>query len=447
MTLSRQWLPIRERWFLWPLLMHLSAWLLLGNAYEIAVFQDAAGRLATGQGVYEGFSNWLSVYGEGYYAYPPLYAYMLWASGTIANAFGGHWWLTQLAIKAWMLIADLLTVILLYRIKPSAARDYWTLWYIPVVAMGLVQPDLWVGLSVLMALLLAQRGRWIGTGIALALAIGTKMTPVVVLPFLALHLMQTRKSTAVLKVGTGVVVGLMLVWLPYVMAFDDLEKFREVLLFHSQRPIAGLNALAGLQMLGDGILTVAMLAGGQIPASDPWSGGIRGAAAVYPVFTLLVFAALTILARAQRWSLEQAFCVPLLAFMLSNKVVLEQYALHVLPLLLVAFPGGWSRLAGSYAVYVFAAGTLLRFFPSQYGLPSTLDSLIPAQFHAFLGPWVMVSFVIVAAVASLVFSWQLCGLLWRLSFLRGYLLKRTRLSHINPEILAPQHSAPTGSMS
>jgi hypothetical protein len=346
-----------------------------------------------------------------------------------------------------MLIADLLTVILLYRIRPSAAKDYWTLWYIPVVAIGLVQPDLWVGLSVLMALLLAQRGRWIGTGIALAFAIGTKMTPIVVLPFLALHLINTRRLAALLRVAIGVTVGLVLVVLPYAIAFGDLGKFREVLLFHLQRPVAGLNAVAGLQMLVDGTLTVAMLLGGQIAASNPWPGAFQGAAAVYPVFTILIFVTAAILARAQQWSLEQAFCVPLLVLLLSSKVVHEQYALHVLPLMLVAFPGAWSRLAGPYAVYVIAAGTPWRFFPSQYALPSTLDALIPARFHALLGPWILVSFVIIAAVASLVFSWQLCRLVWRLSFLSGYSLKRTRLSHMNPEILEPQHSAPTGSMS
>jgi len=427
--------------------MHLSAWLLLGNAYEIAVFQDAAGRLAIGQGVYESFSGWLSTHGEGYYAYPPLYAYMLWASGTIANASGGHWWLTQLAIKAWMLIADLLTVALLYRFRPSAAKNYWTLWFIPVVALGLVQPDLWVGLSVLAAYCLARQGRWFCTGLALAVAICMKMTPIVVLPFLSLHLMNTRRLTALLRVATGVAVGLVLVGLPYAIAFGDLGKFREVLLFHLQRPVAGLNAVAGLQTLVDGTLTVAMLVGGQIPASNPWPGAFQGAAAVYPVFTILIFVTVAILARAQQWSLKQAFCVPLLVFLLSSKVVHEQYALHVLPLMLVAFPGAWSRLAGSYAVYVIVAGTPWRFFPSQYALPSTLDALIPPQFHALLGPWVMVFFVIATAGASLVFSWQLCRLVWRLSFSRGYLLKRTRLSHMNPEILVPQHSAPSGSMS
>lgn len=446
MELSRQWIPIRERWFLWPLLMHLSAWLFLGNAYEIAVFQDAAGRLATGQGVYEGFSNWLSMHGEGYYAYPPLYAYMLWVSGTIANAFGAHWWLTQLTIKAWLLIADLFTVALLYRVRPSAAKNYWTLWFVPVVALGLVQPDLWVGLSVLAAFCLARQRWWFCTGLALAFAIGMKMTPIVVLPFLALHLMSIGKLKALLRVAAGVAVGIVVVGLPYAIAFGDLGMFREVLLFHLQRPVAGLNVVAGLQMLLDGTLTMVMLVGGQFPR-NPWPGAFQGAAAAYPVITILIFVTVAILGRAQQWSLEKAFCIPLLVFLLSSKVVHEQYALHVLPLMLVAFPGAWSRLAGSYALYVIVAGTPWRFFPSQYGLPSTLDALIPARFHALLGPWTMVSFVIVAAVVSLVFSWQLCGLVWRLSFSRGYLLKRTRLSHMNPEILAPQHSAPTGSMS
>lgn len=397
---------MRERWFLWPLLLHLSAWLLLGHVYEIAVFQDAARHLAIGQGVYENFSGWFSTHGEGYYASPPLYAYMLWASGAIAKAFGGHWWLSQLAIKAWMLIADLLTVTLLYRVSPSAARSYWTLWFVPVVAIGLVQPDLWVGLSVLLAFLLAQRGRWLGTGLALAAGIGMKMAPIILLPFLALHLIQTRRWRPLLKVAAGVASGLALVWLPYVIAFDDAGKFGEVLLFHITRPAAGLNVLAGLQQLADAGLTVALLVGHHVPTA-PVSGVTQRVAAVYPVLTLLVFIALAILAWGQRWSLRQVFCVPLLAFLLSNKVVFEQYALHALPLLLLTFPSAWPKLAAPYIVYLVAAGTPWRFFPAEYGLPSTPDALLPISWHAVTGAWLMLGFTIVTAMAVLLFNYRL----------------------------------------
>jgi len=406
MKFSRPWFPIRERWFLWPLLWHLAAWLLLGHVYETVVFQDASRRLAMGQGVYEAFSSWLVTYGDGYYAYPPLYAYMLWVSGKLAYVIGGHWWLSQIAIKAWMLIADLLTVALLYRVSPSAAKNYWTLWFIPVVAIGLVQPDLWVGLSVLLAFLFAQRGRWLGTGFALAAGIGMKLTPIVVLPFLALHLIQTHRWRPLLRVAAGVASGLALVWLPYAIAFDDTGKFGEVLLFHITRPAAGLNVLAGLQQLADAGLTVALLVGHHVPTASV-SEVTQRVAAVYPVLTLLVFFALAILAWVQRWSLRQVFCVPLLAFLLSNKVVFEQYALHALPLLLLTFPGAWPKLATPYIVYLIAAGTPWRFFPAEYGLPSTPDALLPISWHTVAGAWLMIGFTIVSAVAVLVFNYHL----------------------------------------
>ncbi|MGH8056363.1 MAG: hypothetical protein ACREOH_03890, partial [Candidatus Entotheonellia bacterium] len=209
-----------------------------------------------------------------------------------------------------------------------------------------------------------------------------------------------------LRVAAGVASGLALVWLPYVIAFDDAGKFGDVLLFHITRPAAGLNVLAGLQQLADAGLTVALLVGHPVPTA-PVSGVTQGVAAVYPVLTLLVFIALAMLAWGQRWSLRQVFCVPLLAFLLSNKVVFEQYALHALPLLLLALPGAWPKLAKPYIVYVLAAGTPWRFLPAEYGLPSTPDALLPISWHAVAGAWLMLGFTIVTAVAVLLFNYHL----------------------------------------
>lgn len=411
MKSSKSWFPIRERWFLWPLLLHLSAWLLLGHVYDLAVFQDASRRLAMGHGVYEAFSSWLTTRGDGYYAYPPFYAYMLWASGKLAQVLGGQWWVYQLTIKMWMLIADLLTVTFLYRISPSAAKSYWTLWYLPIVAIGLVQPDLWVGLSLALAFVLATRGRWFATGLALAAGIGMKMAPIVVLPFLALHLMHTRRLSALVKVAIGVAGGGLLIWLPYTLVFADAARFREILAFHFTRPAAGLNALAGLQRLVDSMATIAVLAGRHLPASHFATEATQRVGSVYPVFTLLFFVALAMLARTQRWSLGQVFCLPLLAFLFSNKVVFEQYALQILPLLLITFPQAWPRMAAPYSVYVIVAGTPWRFFPQEYRLPSTPDALLPISVHATLGPVVMLSFALVAGAAALLFSWQVLKLM------------------------------------
>ncbi|MDR7500225.1 MAG: hypothetical protein QN169_10915, partial [Armatimonadota bacterium] len=75
---------LRQGWFLWPLALRLAVWLFLAHAYEMAVFEDASWRMVRGEGVYGRFATWWSAAGDGYYAYPPLYAYMLWASGWVA---------------------------------------------------------------------------------------------------------------------------------------------------------------------------------------------------------------------------------------------------------------------------------------------------------------------------------------------------------------------------
>lgn len=413
-------LPTQERWFLRPLVLRIAVWLILAHVYDIAVFQDVAWRMATGQGIYEKFSGWLAAYGDGYFAYPPVYAYMLGASGWLADTLGGHWWLYQILIKSWMLLADLVAVAFLYRLKPEAARAYWTLWVMPIVAIAQVQPDLWVGLSVLLAYYLACRGRWYATGLALAVGISMKMTPLVILPYLLYHLIRERKWIAGPQVVAALFVGLCMFWLPYAVIFDDEQSFIQVLLFHLNRPASGLNILVGVRSLLDTALTGATLVGQEVSAGAAISQIFQQVTAVYPLLTVLAFAALAATARVQRWPLHLVFSLPLLTFLVANKVVHEQYLLHVLPFLLVMSPAIFRRLGASYSIYVMAAGTPLRFFPQEYGLPLTPDALIPPSHHAVLGPLITMGFAAVAGVAALVFSYQL----YRLIHDMGHLEKR-----------------------
>jgi hypothetical protein len=404
-------LPTQERWFLRPLILRLVVWLLFAHVYDIAVFQDVSWRMVTGQGIYEKFSGWLAAYGDGYYAYPPAYAYMLGASGWLADALGGHWWLYQILIKSWMLLADLVAVAFLYRLKPEAARAYWTLWVMPIVAIAQVQPDLWVGLSVLLAYYFARRDQWYATGLALAVGISMKMTPLVILPYLLYHLIRERKWIAGPQLVAALLMGLCMFWLPYAMIFDDERSFIQVLLFHLNRPASGLNVLVGVRSLLDTVLTGAMLVGQQVSAGAAISQALQQVTGVYPLLTVLAFLALARATRVQRWSLHLVFSLPLLVFLAANKVVHEQHLLHVLPLMLVISPDIFRQLGASYSAYVLAAGTPLRFFPQEYGLPLTPDALIPASHHAVLGPLITLGFAAVAGAAALVFSYQLYRLI------------------------------------
>lgn len=395
-VLARQW------WFIWPLVLRLLAWLFLAHAYEIAVFQDASWQMVAGQGVYARFTPWLAAAGDGYYAAPPLYAYMLWVSGRLASISGGPWWLHHLLIKSWLLLADLAVMAYLFRRSPMAARSYWTLWFVPVVAIGQVQPDLYVGLCVIAALHLALRERWMGVGVLLGLAAGFKPAPLLILPFLVAYLIRASRPKAAVPVGLGVLAAIVAGWLPYVLAFPDVRQFAEVVRFHVSRPIAGLTIPSGVLSIVNAALAAFQLVGIQLPWVEAAYGTVVRAGAVYPVVTVGVFAALLgDAAFRRRWSLPQTFCLPLLAFLAANKVVHEHYFLQVLPLL-VALSIDFRGAAIAFSVYLLAAGTPLRFFPGELGLPSTLDAMFPP----LPGMLISMGMAIVAGTAAVVFSYR-----------------------------------------
>jgi len=396
-------LLLTQSWFLWPLGVRLLAWLFLAHAYEIAVFQDVSMQMASGEGVYTRFSTWLATAGDGYYAYPPLYAYMLWASGWLADALGGHWWLRQLLIKSWLVLADLMVMAFLLRVRPAAARAYWTLWFVPVVAIGQVQPDLWVGLSIVLALHFALRQRWAVVGFLITMAGGLKIVPLIILPFLAIHLLQLRNWRGIAEVGVGVVVGLAVTWLPYLAFFGDAGSFVDAARFYLTRPIAGLTVLSGLALIVNSTLAGAALLAHPLPWAEAAYRYLEHFGVLYPMVTLVAFAALMIAAARQRWPLWRAFCLPLLMFLLTNKTVHEHYLLQVLPLLIVLGIGS-RTLVMAFSAYLLAAGTPLRFIPAEFGLPSTVDALLPLALQPILGAVLTMGLMLVAGAAALVFS-------------------------------------------
>jgi hypothetical protein len=343
----------------------------------MAVFQDASLQLVAGRGVYARFAPWLAAAGDGYYAAPPLYALMLWASGVLASVLGGHWWLHQLLIKSWLLLADLAVMAYLLRHWPDRARRYWTLWFVPVVAIAQVQPDLWAGLGVLAAFVLASGGRWTAAGMALGVAVAVKPVPLTILPFLLIYLTRTGRSKVLITLSTGFLIALAAGWLPYILLFDDLGRIADVVRFHATRPLAGLTIPSGILALFNAALAAAELAGTALPRAVAAYEAVARASVAYPVVTLGVF--ILLVARAisgTPWSLAHTFGTPLLVFLAGNKVVHEHYLLVALPLL-IALGVRFRGMALAFSVYLVAAGGPLRYVPAQFGLPSGLDAWLP----------------------------------------------------------------------
>lgn len=400
-SLARQW------WFIWPLVLRLAAWLFFAQAYEIAVFQDASWQMVSGNGVYARFALWLASAGDGYYAAPPFYAYMLWVSGRIAAALGGHWWVHQLLIKSWLLIADLAVMVFLLRRSPPVARRYWTLWFVPVVAIGQVQPDLWVGLCILISLALAAREQWTGAGLLLGLGANIKPVPLLIVPFLAIYLIRGRRSHAVGPVCLGVLAAIAIGWLPYVLLFPDAGHVTDVIRFHAMRPIGGLTIPSGILSIANAALTAAALLGVKAGWAEAAYSRAVGAGVLWPVLTIGIFAALFYgAALRRRWSLPQTFGLPVLAFLLANKVVHEHYVLLALPLL-VALGLDLRGITLAFSAYLLAAGSPLRFFPSQLGLPQTIESVL----SPFAGIITALVLAAIAGVAALLFGLQILAVM------------------------------------
>jgi uncharacterized membrane protein len=327
---------------------------------------------------------------------------MLWIAGTAASLLGGHWWLHQLLIKSWLLLADLVVMTYLLRRFPAAARTYWTLWLVPVVAIGQVQPDLWVGLGVLAAFDLATRGHWLGVGLLLGLAADVKPVPLIIVPFIVVHLMRSAAVKALLPLSLGLLAALLAGWLPYALLFPDLARITDVIRFHVERPIAGLTIPSGLLLLANAGLTAFDLAGRALPWADAIYSAVVRASVTYPLVTVGIFTALFGAATlSQRWSLPQTFCLPLLAFLAGNKVVHEHYVLQVVPLV-VALGINLRGAAIAFSVYLLAAGSPLRYLPSQLTLPPPLE-------HGLLGePGTGVALVllILTGLAAVAFGQQ-----------------------------------------
>jgi len=280
------------------------------------------------------------------------------------------------------------------------------------VAIGQVQPDLWIGLCLLLAWYFLREERWWAGGLALAAGASIKPIPLIVLPFLALYLIRRGAAKGCVLVTMAVVGGIVLSWLPYLVAFPDGRAFGDAIRFQLARPPAGLTIPFGLAALANAV------SAGRVFLGHPAPSGLFGAEfaqrvdAAYPLLTVGALVTAMIVAGKHRWPLPRVFLVPLLLFLLTNKVIHEHYLLQVIPLFLLL--GVELRgLISAYAIYLLAAGTPLRFFPRQWGVPATLDAVVPPSMQASLGVVVTIGLMATVGLAALAFGVQIVRLLRR----------------------------------
>src|SRR2546428_1106116 len=395
-----------NHWFAAWFGVRIVALAALAHWYDSQVFTDGACRLASGHGVYAvgGYWRTSSFNGEAYYTYPPVYAYLLGLSASVSGLISPSALLLQSSIKLWLFASDLLTYVLLRSVSAWAARSYWTLWFVPVLAIASMQSDVIVGLLVLIALLLARADRHVGAAVALRVGAATKYVPFLVVPFVCAYFLRRRQKRTAATYALFSLLAFAASWLPYALIYPDVTQSVDALSYQTTRIGGGMNPL----MLSH-FLVFAMGVGNSLlgPTFDATSyiSAIPVLTRVYSI--IFVGVAALILwryARSKSPTLEQAFVLPFLVFLFAAPVVNEQFLLMVLPLILLLRPQVLKRIFLPFSVYFVAAGTPLRFLPLQLG-GDVNETLLTGEAATVLIPIILVT----VTVCALAFNFRVGG--------------------------------------
>lgn len=356
-----------QHWFASWLAVRVFVVLVLGHWYDSQVFADVALRLATGHGVYAFGGEWRtsSFNGEGYFTYPPVYGYLLALSGMVSLWFSFGTLALKILIKLWLFLADFLVFTVLKRVEPLSARSYWTMWFVPIAAIGLLQSDVIVGLLVLVAFLFAKSGRHVPAAVALGLGAATKYVPLLIVPFLCVYFLRARQKRVAVVYATLPLVCFVAAWFPYVLLYSDAGHFTDSLQYQSTRIGGGMNPLALFHFLVLALGFGNSVAGPVFDASN-FIGALPFLTRVYGIiFAGALIAVLARFSGRSNLSFEKAFLVPLMTFLFAAPLVNEQFIMMAIPLLLLVRSDVAKRLLLPFSAYFVAAGTPLRWLPTE----------------------------------------------------------------------------------
>ncbi len=393
-------------WFAAWLAVRILAVAALAHWYDSQVFTDAAVRLASGHGVYAVGGHWRtsSFNAEGYYTYPPVYAYLLGLSAGVSRLISPSALLLQSSIKLWLFASDILTYVLLRSVSPRVAKSYWTLWFVPVLAIASMQSDVIAGLLVLIALLLARGSRHVGAAVALGIGAATKYVPLLIVPFVCAYFLRRHDKRTASTYALFSTLAFAASWLPYALIYPDASQFADALSYQTTRIGGGLNSMTLFHFLVFALGTGNLLLGPTFDATSYIS--------TIPLLTRIYSGVLVAIAGFVLWryarsrspTLEQAFVLPFLVFLFAAPVVNEQFLLMVLPIVLLLRPQILKRILLPFSVYVLAAGTPLRFLPPQLG-GDVILALLTGEVATVLIPIILVS----TTICALAFNFRIGG--------------------------------------
>lgn len=347
-----------------------------------------------------GWARWYE-----YYAYPPFLIYLYWplaklcgaliplataftvpGSGMVDGIRFPTAFLVLYKLPIWA--ADTAIALMLWRMTHRVGVvALWFLNPLVLVVSGAWMFDAIPVALTLGAVLLAERGRAAWAGALLGLGFLAKFFPLFLLPVLFMHFAWRRDRGAFTLVGAFAAVSVALSW-PYRAGVG------EVLAFNASRGGGGLT-------LHQVVLSLTRMSGGALLTFENAVSPAVGALTLVGGMT----AAYWYLNR-HRPTLRRSVLIALVAFLLSSKLVNEQYAMWALPFLLVEAEQVQSVAARAVAhlAWLVPFALLLVHVPAAAFLPgphAPLPRIIetpPLLDAAFIAAAVAFTLVLVAAL-------------------------------------------------
>ncbi|HKF94120.1 MAG TPA: glycosyltransferase family 87 protein, partial [Gammaproteobacteria bacterium] len=205
--------------------------------------------------------------------------------------------------------------------------------------------DLFPALLTMLAFVSVLRGRPAWAGFWGGLGIAAKLYPVVLLPIFGLYYLAGRQYRGFLRMLLGSALAVLLVLLPFLLAFTTPAQLFSFLSYHSLRGLQIESLPAGAIVLAHTLgLTPAKLEFnyGALHLDSPWASA---ALAWLPYLFVVVFSVVAVSAwgrfreecaaadnrRASAETLAAYIFAALLAFIATNKVFSPQYIIWLLP--------------------------------------------------------------------------------------------------------------------
>jgi Glycosyltransferase family 87 len=375
----------------------VAALVLLTSRQQVSVFgsdletyRGYAERLLAGTTPYRGFAL----------EYPPLALIPMAVPAVVAALFGGGPDAYATAFAAVQAIVAMLAGWLILRVspRPIGALATWAALVVAGAVSVAWRYDLWPAVTVLAAVVAAERGRPGLAGVALGLGTAMKLFPIVALPILVVRMVAVADRPGLWRLVGGTVVALaaVAVGVAFVAGADALQP----LAYQLER---GLQ----LESVGSGLLLLGHVAGG-LPVSVSHEfgslqltapGAEALAAASSFVEAALVVVVTLVAAAAFRRDVRLSGSIPLertaeatvavlLALLVGSKVFSIQYIVWFLPLVpLLRVPQRWFALAiaaWSALVYPLGYAGLWQLDPAMIVVLDIRNALL----IAFLG-WIM----------------------------------------------------------